>query len=361
MKTRIINLLSNTPGLKGKEIANKLQLEKKAVNSFLYHDKSGIFSQINNEWFVTNDELIVCFDKSGWLTTSGFETVLQAHDDVWSTSASTIRFEFCDCSIMLGAISRILSLVNQLSYSGKAVVLDFTLCRQSFSYLCRIGLFETFQETVTVIPEIQDSSAYYGNSKKVMEFVQIPFKTDKTDLPLKLKQSFIELAGEIHSNAAFSFIAEYINNIIEHSHTVTPGVAALQVYNRGGNRTKVQTVFSDSGKGIVGTLRPVLAERYPELHHRFPEHMQNSDIFLLKEVLQFGGISGADDEDYSGRGLGFKTSAKQAAKFNATIYVRQEVFELTLKYVDGRFDKFIYCSNLTKISGTNICFDFFLS
>ncbi|MBE0377779.1 hypothetical protein [Pseudoalteromonas prydzensis] len=360
MKAKIVELLTNNPGLKGKEIARKLSLEKKSVNSFLYHDKSGTFIERKNEWFLANIGAVLRFEKSGWLTTCDFEALLKEGSDVWCDSIETVRFEFYNCSILLGAISRLLSLVNQLASIGKHVTLDFTGCKKSFSYLCRIGLFETFHESVTVLPQIKDSSSYYGGNNKVMEFVLIPAETQQTNLPVKLKNSFIELAGEQHSNAAFGFIAEFINNIIEHSQTPTPGVAALQVYGKSKNRTKVQTVFSDSGKGIIGTLRPVLAKRYPQLHNKYPPNKENSDIHLLNEVLQSGGVSGANDANYLGRGLGLKLSAKQAAKFDATICVRQETFELTLKYVDGKLDESSYSSDLKKISGTHICFDFFL-
>jgi hypothetical protein len=366
MKAKIIDLLTETPGLKGKEIAKKLRddknlsVDKKAVNSFLYHDKSGIFIERKNEWFLIDDTAVIQFDKTGWITTADFESLLSEGGNIWSESIKTVKFNFCDCSLLLGAIARLLALVNQLGSLGKQVTLDFTKCTQSFSYLCRVGLFEIINETVTVFPDIQDYSCHYGKNTKVMEFVSIPSKTEQTDLPAKLKKSFIELAGEQYSNAAFGFIAEFVNNIIEHSQTPIPGVAALQVYGKGKNRTKVQTIFSDSGKGIIGTLRPVLAERYPELHDKYPKDMDGSDIHLLKEVLQFGGVSGANDLNYSGRGLGLKLSAKQAAKFDATICVRQDSFELTLKYIDGKLNDYSYCTDLTKLLGTHICFDFYL-
>jgi hypothetical protein len=367
MKAEIIEVLTNNPGLKGKEIAKKLRndknikVDKKTVNSFLYHDESGVFVERNNDWFLVDGATVIQFDKSGWITTDDFECLLSEGGNIWSESIDTVKFNFCDCSLLLGTIARLLALVNQLAISGKQVTLDFTDCTQSFSYLCRVGLFESINKTVTVFPDVQDHSCHYGKNTKVMEFVSIPAETKQTNLPAKLKKSFVELAGDQHSNAAFGFIAEFINNIIEHSHTPTPGVAALQVYGKGKNRTKVQTVFSDSGKGIIGTLRPVLAERYPELHDKYSKDKDDSDIYLLKEVLQFGGVSGANDVHYSGRGLGLKLSAKQAAKFDATICVRQEDFELTLKYVDGKFNDYAYCTELTKIRGTHICFDFYLN
>ena len=107
-------------------------------------------------------------------------------------------------------------------------------------------------------------------------------------------------------------------------------------------------------------MRPVLAERYPQLHNKYPPSKENSDIHLLNEILQSGGVSGANDANYLGRGLGLKLSAKQAAKFDATICVRQEGFELTLKYVDGKLNESSYSADLIKIFGTHICFDFYL-
>ena len=358
MKAEIVDLLSNSPGLKGREIANKLGLEKKEVNSFLYGDHSGTFNSQSNRWYLSKDNQTIIFTKSGWLTAADFEGILSRSDDLWSDTVKSVQLEFTDCAILLSAITRMLCLVNQLAVSGKEVTLDFSGCSNSFSYLCRVGLFETLDESVVVIPKVQDHSCHYGKNSKVMEFVCIPAGTQQTDLPAKLKKSFVELAGEQYANTAFGFIAEFINNIIEHSFTPIPGVAALQVYGK--NRRKVQTVFSDSGKGIIGTLRPVLKERYPQLYSKYPEHTANSNVFLLEEVLREGGVSGANDENFSGRGLGLKLSAKQAAKFDATVCVRQETFELTLEYRDGRFYDFNYCTDLKKLMGTHICFDFYL-
>jgi hypothetical protein len=69
-----------------------------------------------------------------------------------------------------------------------------------------------------------------------------------------------------------------------------------------------------------------------------------------------GGFSRSDDD---GRGLGLKRSAGLAEKFRAKISLRQETFELRINYVDGKV-QFTHSLNLTKISGTHICFDFLL-
>nr|WP_216610548.1 ATP-binding protein [Vibrio coralliilyticus] len=352
--------MRESPGLKGREIANRLGLDKKSVNSFLHHDDSGLFIRLDNEWYLSDKETVVEVAKTGWLRISDFENILIECEDLWSNSVDRIRFKFCDCSILLGAISRILCLVNQLAHEGKSLTLDFSECERSFTYLCRVGLFDELDGAIKVVPEVQDRSCFYGKNDKVMEFVSIPYQTEHTDLPTKLKQSFISLAGEEHANTAFGFIAEFINNIIEHSETSIPGVAALQVYEKGGHGKNVQTVFSDSGKGIVGTLRPVLESRYPDLFKMFPQDNAETNASLLKEVFEKGGISGAKDSNYRSRGLGMKISAKNAARFDATICIRQEYFEISLSYRDGKINEFYFQESLTKILGTHICFDFYL-
>ncbi|MBO2634960.1 ATP-binding protein [Shewanella algae] len=360
MKADIIDLLNKKPGLKGREIAKLLGLDKKDVNSLLYNDATDDFQQKDLLWFIRPKSVVVRVEKTGWLSALDFDDILSRSPDLWLDSTPEIRFEFHNCSIMLGAIARILSLVNQLACVGKKIILDFSECSESFSYLCRVGLFDALNQAVQVFPKVQDHSTHYGKNIKLMEFVSIPAGTEESNLPKRLKDAFVELAGDQYANTAFGFIAEYINNIIEHSQTPIPGVAALQVYGKGAKRKKVQTIFSDSGRGIIGTIRPVLKSRYPLLHKKYPLKGKDSDVNLLKEVLEFGGVSGAQDADFKGRGLGLKVSARNAAKFDATICVRQETFELTLKYRQGALHDCTSRTKLQKILGTHICFDFYL-
>ncbi len=45
MKSEIQLLLHKNPGLKGREIAKRLNLDKKSVNSFLHHDDGRLFTR----------------------------------------------------------------------------------------------------------------------------------------------------------------------------------------------------------------------------------------------------------------------------------------------------------------------------
>ncbi len=358
MENDIANVLREQPGLTGRQIAKVLGVTKKEVNSFLHHDDSGRFSATDNHWSLEESGVQICFDQDRWLVASKFEELLCASPDLWDADKDLITFRFVNCNILLDAISRILALVNQLASEGKQVTLDFSQCKESFGYLCRVGLFEVIDPRIVVVPEVKDCSEHYGQNNKVMEFVSIAPNTTETDLPSKLKTAFVNLAGDKHANAAFAFMSEFVNNIIEHSNTPVAGFAALQVY--GGQRKKIQTVFSDSGDGIIGTLRPVLKERYPSLYNKYPQNIPSDNAKLLKEVFEFGGVSGANDTEYEGRGLGLKVSAKTASKFDATIRIRQANFELELGYSGGKMntDKVFY--DLNKLNGTHICFDFYL-
>jgi hypothetical protein len=99
-----------------------------------------------------------------------------------------------------------------------------------------------------------------------------------------LKQSFVSLVGKNeYSQPAFTVISELFGNVRDHSKSEILGFAALQLYK--GKRPHIQTVVSDSGRGIIGTLRPILESKYPKLARKFPLSNPEADALLLKEVF----------------------------------------------------------------------------
>jgi hypothetical protein len=126
--------------------------------------------------------------------------------------------------------------------------------------------------------------------------------TDAISYACASRQDVSELTG-----AAWTIFAELIDNTFAHSATQLDGYAALQVYS-GGNRLSV--AVSDSGLGIMGTLRPSLRIEFPRLANL-------SDTEVLVEVFRQG-ISrhGAD------RGCGLKGCAAKAIKFKASLDIR---------------------------------------
>jgi hypothetical protein len=140
---------------------------------------------------------------------------------------------------------------------------------------------------------------------------------------------------------------------LEHSGASTLGFAGLQSYKA---THRIQAVISDNGRGIVGTLGPVLGQRYPKVAQKIADSKDHAGVALLKEVFSAGRISQVDAD---GRGLGLKRSREFAKKFRARISVRQRDFELRIHHSNDRVT-FTHDTNLVRIEGTHICFDFML-
>lgn len=359
MELAIQELLRNQPGLKAKKIASELGLERKKVNSFL-HANSSIFIQNDDyKWFLSNEVLNVIFPvpKHNWLTSNDFEQVIKQYSELWDQDTSTIQMTFLGGSFLLDSLGKLLALINQLSFAGKSVSLDFTACNNSFGYLCRVGFFELIDKDVAVTPKVEDSSCHYGNSNKLMEFGVISPEEPDESIPVQLKQAFIAQVGKDHSNSAFTMISELFGNVRDHSKSQIDGFAALQVYLKTG---RIQTVISDSGVGIANSLRSVLKVRYPAIYQEFKAVSAKNDALLIKRVFEQGRISSAEHNPDESRGLGLKRSGDIAAKFNAKIHIRQESFELTLIYSEGKLSDHEVSYGLQKLSGSHICFDFSL-
>ena len=132
-----------------------------------------------------------------------------------------------------------------------------------------------------------------------------------------------------------------------HSLTRLDGFAALQTYS-GGNRIVV--TVSDSGLGIMETLRPSLREISPELSNL-------SDVDLLVAMFRQG-VSRYGVE----RGDGLRGSAAKALKFNARLDVRLPGQRVLLvpaptggTYVSSTAHRF---EKLPLMWGTHIAFTF---
>lgn len=358
MLDKIQLLLSTSPELKARNIANKLSLDRSAVSKIL-HDNEEIFVQNSDyEWsLVPRDELKVEFQVCSWMSAEIFEDSLLGIN-VLDGSYSAVTFVIAnDCNILLEALARILALCNQLRALKKKVTVDFSNCRKIIGYFSRIGFFDQLENGIEIKPYRPKKSraeAYAGNNNSVVELRSIdPISPDR-QIPKNLKESFEKCAGKNYSQAAFTILSELFGNVYEHSGLTEPGFAALQAYS--GKQPHIQTVISDSGAGIVGTLMPVLEKKYPGLLNKINNSKLDPRVALLTEVFLKGGFSKSDDD---GRGLGLMRSAGIAGQFSAKISVRQETFELRMNYVNGKI-KFSHILGLTRLLGTHICFDFML-
>lgn len=361
LDTKIISLLRETPQLKARAIAKHLGVTKSEINPYLYSRQDLFVVDQDFCWSLIPQNVVrIQFANSTWVDCASFEQSLKEAGCLFGNPCQSFEFDIpANCKILLEAAARLLALCNQLAHINKRIKLDFSNCTSTLTYLDRMGFFEHLDDCVTVLPNRPSTSTaeiYRGNSDAVVEFGIIAPADPDENIPKQLKNSFVSYAGEKYTTAAFTVISELFSNVIDHSETPIPGLAALQMY-KNGRWPHLQTVVSDSGKGIIGTLFPVLKENYPELYKKYDFTDPAAKVLLLKEVIESGGITQTGQD---GRGLGLKSSRDCAVKYDANISVRQEDFELKLSYRKKKGTTYAYTLDMPKILGTHVCFDFFL-
>lgn len=354
MLRQIEQFLRRTPGAKARAIAAEIGSDKSDVNSALYGNPELFCADSEFRWFLVPSELRVEFAARNWLTASDLEGDLLAAGSPLEAPQSKITFVLANGTrVMIDALARLLALSNQLIHSGKDVVLDLSECRSTLTYLDRIAFFKQLHPSVVVLPRRPRglrATLFGGNNDGVVELLEIEPSAPDQNIPKRLQTSFVRCAGEQYAGGAFTVLAELFGNVQEHSEATMLGFAGLQFYERARH---VQAVISDSGVGIVESLRPVLAERDPELARQLRKPGVHFGVKLLEAVFARGGLSKVADD---GRGLGLKRSEQVAQKFSATISVRQEDFELRVFHAGGRV-RFTHTVDLVRLAGTHICFD----
>lgn len=360
MLEKVRDFVSQNPGLKARAVASRLGFERPSVNALLHAHKD-IFQQDESScWsLVPPAELRVEFGVEGktWLTAKDVEKLLSKAGSPLDSPCQRVAFSLKEGSrMMLDALARLLALSNQLAHAGKTVVLDFTDSRSTATYLDRLGFFDHLNNAIQVLPQRAlrgRSQAFRGNNDGVVEFRSINPAQEESEIPRLLERSFVACADESYSVAVMTILSELYTNVLEHSGASVPGFAGLQSYKAANH---IQAVISDSGRGIVGTLGPVLDQRYPKVAQKIAASKDHKGVALLKEVFSAGRISQKEDE---GQGLGLKRSREFAKKFRARISVRQRDFELRIHHANDRVT-FTHDTNLVRIEGTHICFDFML-
>lgn len=300
-------------------------------------------------------ECMVTFPAK-WIDGGAFEEAV-ASATVGPHDAGLIHLTFpIGSKVMVDTGLRLLSLANQLDHCTRRVRLDFAEGEfGAMGYLNRMGFFDYLAPGVEVLPSrprLSGSALHKGRSAKLVEIARVVGDGRDDPLPSRLTRvltracsqrgDIVELDG-----AAFTIFAELIGNVSEHSQTRLDGFAALQVYEKSGS---VMVAVSDSGLGIMSTLRPTLTTAHPALEHL-------SDIDLLVEVFRQGVSRYGRD---SGRGCGLKGSAAKAIRFQADLDVRLPNLRVLLKPGrDGYGHDVAYCyDSLPLLWGTHICFTF---
>ncbi len=295
---------------------------------------------------------------ANWVDENRFEVALRKGALPHESKSTKIIFRFpVNCKIMIGTAVRMLSLANQLDHCGKRVCLQFEEGEEgAMGYLDRMGFFDHLADGVEVHPgrpTLSGARIHGGKNRNLVEIEPITKDQRDESLPTRLTDALMEScydrsdADELQG-AAWTIFAELIDNVFSHSETPLNGYAASQLYP-GGKSLKV--AVSDSGLGIMETLRP-------SLHAEFPNLVGLTDIQLLFEVFSQGVSRHGTD-----RGCGLRGSAQKAIKFNANLDIRLPNVRSLLVPAQGEYHpkNTAYCSeNLPLIWGTHIVFDFHL-
>lgn len=352
MLNKIEGVLKRFPGIKARVIAAELGVDKGAINRLLYANQDKFECDELSQWSLASAPVLrVKLAADNWLRTSAFEGAISRASPLQSSSRRVV-FEI-DCKLMLESLARLLALCNQLVAVGKKVTLDCIGSKHSLTYLDRIGFLDLLAPTIGVLPQRpaqERAQTFRGNNDGVIEFRQIDPQSPDQEIPRLLQRSFVALTNDSYSTAALTILGELFENVLEHSGASSPGFAGLQHYPGG---SCIQTVISDNGLGIVGTLMPVLRTRYPAIASRVAQ-ATHSGVALLEEVFDAGQVSQVDED---GRGLGLKRSREFAGKFRARISVRQSDFELLVNHGPNGVS-FTSKRGLALIHGTHICFEF---
>jgi hypothetical protein len=295
---------------------------------------------------------------AAWIGGAEFEQVLADRPDPRMSHDSNVAFVIQpDTKIRVDAAVRLLSFANQLQNGGRSVTLEFSSPdSRALSYLGRMGFFELLNPRIQVSPHRPDGAAmqrYRGRNEALVEFARLRLGMRDDDLPGKLRAALISKVRNKQrrtdlGKTAFTLFGELIDNVYQHSSTTLDGIAVLQVYPNGG---QVIVAVSDSGVGLLESLRPTLAKHYPDLAGA-------KDTELLVHMLH-NGVSrfGAP------HGLGLKCSAACALEHGADLDVRLPYSYYRLKAKrGGKYRTTTETSDRrTLIQGTHIAFDFRLN
>jgi hypothetical protein len=269
---------------------------------------------------------------AAWIDASAMETAIQHAGAPHKSGVFEVVFRFpIGSKLMIDAAIRMLSLSNQLAATGRRVRMVFDDGEPgTMGYLNRVGFFDRLAQDIEVAPArpmVSGAAVYRGANAGLVEIARINKDHRDQSLPGRLadairrgcatRTDIQELTG-----AAWTIFAELIDNVFSHSQTPLDGYAALQVYPRG---DRLVVAVSDSGLGIMDTLRPAL-------HGTSPHLAQLSDLDLLVEIFRQGISRHGTD-----RGDGLRGSAAKAIKFQADLDVRLPTLRVRLTPAQGAY------------------------
>ena len=251
---------------------------------------------------------------------------------------------------------------NDICRAGHEVTLYWGASTTAvFKYVERMGFFRLLGGDVVVKPARprRGTSLYERhrrNNTMLLEMSSVDVH-DRTTANSTLTNLRASLESNLDSFGAakqrkivddlWTFSAEVIGNIYEHSETPVPGVVAAQRY--GGDRPRLHLVIADSGLGIPATIRA----------GRPTEAKDKSDADIIFAAFRKG-LSRNRAE--VGRGCGLTRCATIAMRYQANLRVRAGTSwtKLITKSAKTGITLGIYDDKAMSIAGTHVSFDFYL-
>ncbi len=296
-----------------------------------------------------------------WTDGGGIDSALNDGQRLFDSKAKSVTFVVpTGCALKIGACIRLLSIVNQLAYLGAHVEIFFEEGQLgAMGYLSRMGFFEHLAPAVAVTPDRPDITGrqmYGGGNRGLIEIASLSTVKRDMELPDRLAKTAAALhsdktRGERLGDAVFTVFSELIGNVYDHSATKLTGFAALQSYSKGRKGRTVEIAVSDSGLGILATLRPAL------LNQGHPYGDLDDAELLIKAVSE--GVS----KNGPGYGCGLHISAQKALILSANLEIRLPECRMNLvpKATEYTQETMVYgYDGLPHIDGTHLCFDFYL-
>lgn len=296
----------------------------------------------------------------GWVTALRFENAFLRCGNALGSAFTTVVIRIpARCKLMIQVVIRLLSFCNQMITSMRRVRLEFAGGADGvMGYLNRMGFFDHLANEVEIVPgrpHFSGAARHRGANQGLVEIE--PFSrlvpADQA-LPGRLADAVERgCAGREDSksvsSAVFGIFSELIGNVFAHSQTNLDAYAALQTYPQG---NRVTVAVSDSGFGLVETLRPTLVRRASPL--------ADKGAAVIVEHMFREGISRLDDDN---RGLGLAACARSAIRFGANLEVRLLNQLVELRPANGAYQPHTaYALDMLPLLwGTHISFSFDLS
>ncbi|WP_156457606.1 hypothetical protein [Altererythrobacter sp. Root672] len=256
---------------------------------------------------------------AAWVDAAKFERALWLCGDALGGPCTGVVVQVpAGCKPMVEVIVRLLSFCNQACLMTKRVRLQFADDDQAaMGYLDRMGFFDHLSPSVEVSPSrpaVSGARLHRGGNSGLVEIARFSGTEPAEDsLVVRLAETARNSCSgrpdvaALH-NAVFTILCELIGNVVEHSGSPLDAFAVLQTYPRG---NKVRIAVSDSGFGVLETLRPALRKKGDPM-------AVLGDVDLLVEMFRKG-VSRYDDDN---RGTGLMACAAHAIRFKADLDVR---------------------------------------